>query len=508
VITPPSSLLRDGTSGRPLGGEDVTRYLATLLRLAAVDGIADEEVAVVRDIARQLGVADADVERARSLAAGLEPTESLLRTIVEPVQRIALLRDAYRVATADDVVTAREVEELHALSQRLGVGDLAEQAIRQVVEADRARTRAMEPTPPLPAKPPSPARPGDLRIVEEIAAALDVDAVARAAERARAYVCALLEQGTAASQVTRAFSELNDRLAIRILDLVLGAEAVPGLTLCWISLGSEGRGEQTLHTDQDNAIVFEAPGLEPDEARERLLPVARRVNEALAACGFTRCAGGIMAGQATCCASSAEWGARFDDWMDVPDPEALLRATIFFDLRPLWGDFALGNRLRDRLARRAPGQSRFLAQLTEHALSRHPPLGLFRDFAVEPSGPHAGTLDLKLGAVTPFVDAARVLALAAGVAEPGTAARLRGAGPRAGIEAEDVDAAVEAFDFVQGLRLRLQDELRRSGKPLHNHLDPSRLNPLERRFLREALRQARSLQDALGRASALAAASL
>lgn len=498
---------RRGAPGATPEGGQATRYLAALVRLAAIDGVSETESAVIRSIGHELGLADESVEGATAIAASGETTEALLRDVIEPALKIALVRDAYRVATADDVVTPAELEELHALARRLGVGDLAAEAIRQVVEADRARARPGEASRPPLLRAPVAAGPGDgADVAREIAAAADVAGVARAAVRARRHVCALIEQGVAALHVTSTFSDLNDRLAARVLELVLEPDRVPGIAVCWVCLGSEGRGEQTLHTDQDNAIVFDAPGIDPEVARARLLPVARRVNEALAACGFSPCSGGIMAGEPPCCASVEEWEARFDAWMETPDPEALLRATIFFDLRPLWGDFSLADRLQRLLARRAPERRRFLALLTEQALERRPPLGFFRDFAVETDGAHAGTIDLKLGAVTPFVDAARVLALAAGGTGPATEARLRYAGPRAGIDANDIDAAVEAFRFVQVLRLRVQDDLARSGSALHNRLDPSRLNPLERRFLREALREARNLQNAVSRSTGSAPA--
>jgi signal-transduction protein with cAMP-binding, CBS, and nucleotidyltransferase domain len=138
----------------------------------------------------------------------------------------------------------------------------------------------------------------------------------------------MLERGAAAEQLTYLISTLNDLLTIRVIELELHASGLAGVRLCWLALGSEGRFEQTLVTDQDNGIVFAADG-DTDTLRARLLPFAQRVNETLARCGFPLCKGGIMAGNPQWCLSVDEWRHRFDLWIDSGNPEALLHSTIF-----------------------------------------------------------------------------------------------------------------------------------------------------------------------------------
>jgi CBS domain-containing protein len=133
--------------------------------------------------------------------------------------------------------------------------------------------------------------------------------------------------------------------------------------------------------------------------------------------------------------------------------------------------------------------------MVANALQTEPPLGLIRAFTVEGDGPHAGTLDLKSRGTRIFVDAARVFALAQGIAETGTAARLRIAGERMRIERRHVDTTVEAFHYLQVLRLRSQGRGEHSAAP--NHIDPYALNDIDQRMLKEALRQARKLQQRL-----------
>ncbi|MGA8891947.1 MAG: DUF294 nucleotidyltransferase-like domain-containing protein, partial [Anaeromyxobacteraceae bacterium] len=338
------------------------------------------------------------------------------------------------------------------------------------------------------------------RLTRAIRGAHDVPALADRARGIAALGRDLVEAGVAAGAVTRTVSVLADAVAERALRLVEDAEDLRGLDFCWLAFGSEGRGEQTLRTDQDNGIAFRVPpGGTAEEVRARLAAFARKVNDALADCGFERCRGGIMAGNPEWCLSVEEWKERFTSWIETPTPRSILNATIFFDFRPLHGNEALAEPLREVLARIAPRNPRFLAQLAATAIGRRPPLGLFRDFSVD-GGEHAGTIDLKCGAAAIFVDAARVYALAFGTCAPGTAERMRQAAAAAGVDPREVEGWVEAFHFVQVLRLRHQLEAERTGGEGGNRVDPYALNPLERKFFREALRLAASIQRRIEKA--------
>jgi CBS domain-containing protein len=267
----------------------------------------------------------------------------------------------------------------------------------------------------------------------------------------------------------------------------------------WLAFGSDGRTEQTISTDQDNGLIFDAePGVAAGAARQRLLPFAQAVNRALAACGFPLCEGNIMAGNPRWCLSLGEWLACFDSWISNTDPQALLGAVIFFDFRVLHGREDLAERLRERLLARAAATPRFLRQMAEQALGTRPPLGLLSDFATEEAPDGSRTLDLKMSGARLFVDAARVMALAAGVAHTSTAERLRQGGPRLRIPPAETSAFVESFFFIQLLRLRRQ--ARSPDSAAHeppNRINPDDLNEVERRMLVECLRQARRLQRRL-----------
>mgnify|MGYP000272677073 CR=1 FL=1 len=332
------------------------------------------------------------------------------------------------------------------------------------------------------------------RVHDRIAGAGDLPALQAAAADVRALTVNLAGQGVAAEPLTQLVSALNDQLTARILSLEARRHPLDGVRWCWLAFGSEGRSEQTLATDQDNGIVFAAE--DTARARSVLLALARAVNATLDACGFPLCQGNIMAGNPALCLTSAEWKERFAGWTRDPDPEALLNASIFFDLRALGGVHALGHDLRTYVRALVADNRRFLRLLAANALRSRPPLGLLREFVVDDGEPWPGTLDLKTAGTRLFVDAARIFALATGVEATGTAVRLREAGPRLHMTAGETEAAVDGFFHLQLLRLRGQ-QADPDGAGGHNRLDPAGLHEVDRRILKEALRQARRLQTRL-----------
>lgn len=255
--------------------------------------------------------------------------------------------------------------------------------------------------------------------------------------------------------------------------------------------------EQTLKTDQDNGILFTTHDESADAIREQLLPLAKQINQALAEVGFPLCPGNIMASNPECCLSRDEWQARFANWIESGTPEHLLKASIFFDFRVLQGDAEEANALRDWLNNKAAQFSRFRQQMAVNALHNRPPLGLFRDFATGHNRQHPHTIDLKTHGITPFVDAARIIALANHINDTNTLARLRQAMDNKAVHRESAESWIEAYQYIQLLRMRQHQQQSRSGKELDNFLDPDELNELERRILKESFRQARKIQTKL-----------
>lgn len=336
-------------------------------------------------------------------------------------------------------------------------------------------------------------------LVEAIQAASAAPALAAAARRVREAAGRLVDEGSGAEQVSEWIAILNDLIVLTAIDIAEREFELPLVRWCWLTFGSEGRLEQTLDTDQDNGLIFmpEVEGRtedriaqETEALRLRFLPFAQRVNALLDECGFPLCRGGIMAGNPKWCLSLLEWRGQFIEWMCSASADDLLNATIFFDFRPLAGERALATSLHEWLLGATGDNPLFLRFMAANALRSGPPLGRIRDFAVDRQ---TGRLDLKRDGSRPFVDAARIYALALGLAETSTPARLRAAGATLGWAPQETGALVDALNFIQQLRLRRQ---RVPGSPA-NLILPEALNGLERAFLKESFRQARRLQQKL-----------
>ncbi len=308
----------------------------------------------------------------------------------------------------------------------------------------------------------------------------------------------MLAHGASSTQITHIITLLNDHTVCRVIELTLADKGDPGVPFTWLCFGSEGRREQTLYTDQDNGILFDAKdAAEAAEIRARLLPLAQQINQSLAQCGFTLCKGNIMAGNPELCLSRAEWARRFAAFIREATPDNLLASTIYFDLRVVWGDEQGCEQLRQGILDQVADNRLFQRMLAENALRQRPPVGRFREFVLTRKGSEKATLDLKVQGLTPFVDGARLLALANDVHAINTLERLRQLVVKEVIEPLDGAAYEEAYHFIQQTRMQQHQLQTRENLPYSNRVDPDSLNHLDRRILRESLRQAQRLQSSL-----------
>lgn len=326
------------------------------------------------------------------------------------------------------------------------------------------------------------------QVSSSIRNARDVDTLKVVAHDIRRFARTLLGQGVQAQQLTALISHLNDVLTGRLVDLMAARHGIDPQDFCWIALGSEGRHEQTIATDQDNALIL-APHLPASAA----LAMARDINDALDDCGYPLCKGQIMASNPACCLTLAQWQERFAGWIEQGAPQDLLNASIYFDFRPLVGNDALARSLRDGVQRLARINPRFLRQMAANALQRAAPLNWLGSIdTTEVDG--VETLDLKLQGTALFVDVARLYALAHGVPATGTRERLQAVAPMLGVPEAESEAWIGGFEFLQLLRLHAQlDGTTVGDNP--NRIDVGRLNDIDRRILKETLRVLRTLQQ-------------
>ena len=294
--------------------------------------------------------------------------------------------------------------------------------------------------------------------------------------------------GLAAAQL---ISAVNDRLTAKIIALTARLHALPPIAWCWLAFGSEGRCEQTLVTDQDNGLIFAAVDAQEARAvRPLFLAFAQEVNKRLAEAGFTLCKGDIMAGNPACCLAEFEWNERFIEWIRRPDPQALLNATIFFDLRPLYGDFDLATRMQQPILALARDTPAFLYLMASNALQASPPLG----FRGELHADKEGRINLKKFGSRIFVDVARIWALAASHDCVDTFSRLRCGQAVSGLPEMETQALHRAFSEILRLRLQIQqcdDNEGEQGCML------KQLHDMDRAILKAAMRLAQQLQQRL-----------
>jgi CBS domain-containing protein len=457
--------------------------LSTLLRREAVTCTSEISIREALQIMHRNDVGSLVVVEGEKRPIGIFTTHDLLIAIAIEEKNLGL---PIRAVMKTALIT--RPPHAHAFEAAL---DMARYGIRHIVVVEHERLVGVISERDL-----FTLQQSSLRLITtSIRKAASVAELVKIAPDVRSLAQTMLLQGAAAEQLTEFISTLNDMLTQRILDFELAGTDLGDLEWCWIALGSEGRLEQTLSTDQDNGIIFVAPaGVDPESVRGRLLPIADRVNQALAQCGFPLCKGEIMACNPKWLMSLGEWKQTFANWIHRAAAPELLNATIFFDFRPLYGTPRLTQELREHLGVKIKENRLFLKRMVENALGNEPPLGMIRDFVTSDADGEPHTVDLKLYGVTLFVDAARVFALSTGTSETNTPRRLRAAARKWHLEEGQVEAWIDAFFFIQLLRLRNHNRQLLEERPTSNRVDPESLNDLDRRILKESFRQAKKMQ--------------
>jgi len=295
---------------------------------------------------------------------------------------------------------------------------------------------------------------------------------------------AMFADGVEPVRIARVIASLNDALCGRLLRIAEERLGPPPCPYAWLVLGSEGRMEQVLLSDQDNALVYRDD--DPDAAAY-FRDLAELVVGALLEAGFPPCAGGYMA--TNWCRPLPQWLRTFRHWIDAPEPQALVEAAVFLDFRAVHGDLSLEPLHAALLT--AADATRFLVQLSWAAASFEPPLSAFGRIRSD----HR-QVDLKRGAIAAIVLLGRLHGLAAGSAARPTLERFDAAAAGGLLSPVQARLLAEAFGFVTSLRLRAQLRALAAGRELDNRICLDDLSWLEQRRLRDTLRSIADLQRA------------
>ncbi len=318
-----------------------------------------------------------------------------------------------------------------------------------------------------------------LRTVERLATR---DALPGYAARVAEMTSALLDNGLEAIAIAGLVARLNDAVLRRLLVWAEADLGPPPAPYAWMVFGSEGRMEQVLLTDQDNALVYYDTGADRTEYWTAL---AERVNADLEAAGFPSCAGGYMARRWH--GTLSEWTRRFHGWIDAPSAQALLEASIFFDFRRVGGDASL--EVLEAEMQQAVDRPIFLRFLARSAMEFKPPQALLLRLRSAP------VVDLKLQAISPIVFLARCYGLEAGSSSRATLERLDAARRAGALDEEVAGLVADAYRFLLALRLRLQLRALAEGRTATNKVVLPELDPVERARLKDAFRAVKRFQE-------------
>jgi CBS domain-containing protein len=423
-----------------------------------------------------LGIMTDNDLRTKVLAAGLSPEVAVAGIMSQPVQTVSPGADAFDALL---VMSRHGVSLLVVVEGDHMVGIISEHDLQ--MEAGSS----------------------PLQVIAEIRRTTSLDTLIGMRYKIDSVLEMMLRQGGPVKQLVALVTELNDRLTIRILELVeeemeregFGKPPVP---YGWLAFGSEGRKEQTLYTDQDNALFFAAtPDCAEAECKKWFLQFAQRVVAYLVRSGIPECPGGIMASNPEMCQPEDLWLDTFLGWIKDPSPHPLLMATIFFDFRPIYAGTNFPYVLQDQLLKAIRKSGLFLRFMAKNSLINRPPLSLLKRFVVEKSGEHKNKFDLKQRGLTPVVDAARVLSLSLGIKTRNTLDRLAEIS-RIGILDSNLHADLrEAYEFLIYLQISRHLDALAQGEEPDNFLDPASLNGLQRKMLKESFAVVRRLQEIL-----------
>ncbi len=300
-----------------------------------------------------------------------------------------------------------------------------------------------------------------------------------------------------AYDIGHAISSVGQAITRRLLYLAEEQFGPPPVPYAFIVAGSMARYEQTAHSDQDNGMIL-SDDYDPEQHEAYFMNIAKFVSDGLDACGYIYCPGNIMATNPQWRQPLSVWRGYFDEWINRPEPKALLYSSIFFDLRSIYGEHNLMQELRTEILQKTRKGSLFQAFMAANALNYQPPLGIFKGFVLEKTGNNVKALDMKKRGVVPVIDLVRVYTLAQGIEKLNTVQRLDAiAAAPGGLSRETVADLKDAFEFISMTRLEHQAMQIEAGKEPDNFVPPEQLSALERRHLKDAFAVVSDVQSSM-----------
>lgn len=305
----------------------------------------------------------------------------------------------------------------------------------------------------------------------------------------------LMADGALASHACKIVSEFNDKVVKKVISFAEDACGSPPCAYAWLGLGSEGREEQTLFTDQDNAIIFNN-NHQPKGEEEYFKKFSDTVVNGLNQCGIPLCKGNIMATNPKFFGNMEEWKAKTSKWiksMDLSEDE-LMDTYVFLDFRSLHGEIALEKELKIHILKLIKENPAFLKSLAETIVSIPMPIGFFKNFIVEKSGEHKDSLNIKLYGLVPLITCLKIMALQYGIAETNTLERIKSLGRQRAITTDQQEVLIQAFETFLTLKIRNNLADIDQGRSFDNFVKPAELSTRQKQILKEAFWAVSELQ--------------
>lgn len=340
-------------------------------------------------------------------------------------------------------------------------------------------------------------------VIRRIYQAPDVDVLVQIRKNINQTLKVLMNRGWQAKETFELITQLNDHLTVRLIQLAeenmeqLGF-GKPPLPYVWMALGSEGRQEQTLCTDQDNALIFADTDISREsEIQTYFLSLAQRVVSGLERCGFPLCSGGMMASNPQWCQPLRVWKNYFRKW--ILDRELstqdIMISSLFFDFRAIYGAAEFITEISNALESYISESKVFLSHLALRSLELQTPLGFFNRLVVQKSGAYKNKFNIKLNGLMPLVDAIRVLSLEQKFFKSNTLERIDALFEKGVFTAAESNDLREAFNLMMLLRLQNHLGQMNQGKELDNYINPDELSLIQRSVLKTAFKSIAQLQS-------------
>lgn len=412
-------------------------------------------------------VSDGDLRR-RALAESLDLSRPVIEVMTSPV--VAISRDALLF---EALLVMKEKGISH-----LAVRDGTERITGVIAREDFVELRQNIPG----------------FLIREISSAEHTEALKGLYGRLPVLVKMLLDSGSNIGQVTRIISSVNDAIHHRVITLAVEESGPTPCRFAFMVMGSEGRQEQTLATDQDNALVLEdLPEEKAQGVRPYFLNLGERINHALHTIGYNYCQGEVMAMNPRWTQSLHTWKKYFTEWIHAGNPHDILEASIFFDFRIVYGEESLVGELRDHVFRESGHQPVFFYHLAQAVTKFRSPLNIFGKITGNDSGGDTIHLDLKKS-LFPVIAFIRLYAIRAQIAETNSFSRAERLAERNIISSGIFEEVQQAYRFMTRLRIRSQVDSILQNDPPGNTIDLNQLSQLDITILKTILTEISELQ--------------